>query len=164
MSIQCTKIKPDGTQCKNRTLKGPTCYIHALQRGLRVKISSIPDAQMGLFATKDYRRNELIDEYKGSVIEGPSDAIEDNKDYIISLNNNYHIDGEDPNSSFARFINDKRRHANTKFTADNRNRKINVRAKNNIRATKKHPKELYVSYGRDYWRRWQEAMDRQFNE
>ena len=163
MSIQCTAHKPNGQKCRNRTLKGPTCYIHTLQKGLRVKKSNIPDAQMGLYAVKNFRRNELIDEYKGSIIEGPAHQIEDNKDYIISLNNNYHIDGENPNSSFARFINDGRRigRANTKFTADHRNKKINVRAKTNIRADKKHPKELYISYGRDYWHRWQQAVNRQ---
>ncbi len=152
MSIQCTKVKPNGQQCKMRTLKGPFCWIHAQQYGVRVKPSGIHN--LGLFATKTYRVNEAIDEYKGDILEIPIDDVPANKDYVFTITDNYHVDGENPNSSFARYINDSRGtnlRPNTKWAVDRRNKVVRVRAKRHSNGTKANPVELLIKYGRQYW-------------
>lgn len=154
MSQRCQAIKPNGAQCNLRTLKGPRCYVHALKLGLRVKKSNIPAANMGLFATQDFPRNGLIDEYKGEILEMPTDDVPEDRDYVFSVDENHHIDAGHPNSCYSRFINDSRntgRRANTKWVVDRRTKTVRVRASRPIKADKKNPQELLISYGPTYW-------------
>jgi hypothetical protein len=130
------------------------CYAHAWQRGLTVKQSDIRGAKKGLFAVKPFKTNDKIDEYKGEILRVRQDEIPDDRDYIFSVSNTYHIDGEDPTSSLARYINDPRntgKRANTKWVVDRRNKRVTIRANRNITASRTRPEELLIPYGRQYW-------------
>ena len=154
MSKQCIAIKKNNERCKLYTNKGEHCYSHAWQKGLTVKKSEIPKAKQGLFAVKNFKTNELIDEYKGEVMRVDIDTIPDNKDYVFSVSNNYHIDAEDPNSCLSRFINDPKgtgKRANTKWVVDRIRKKVRVKANTNITANRQRPVELLIPYGRQYW-------------
>jgi hypothetical protein len=154
MSHQCEANKKNGQRCKLLTNKGQYCYAHAWQKGLVVKKSQIPKAQLGLYAVKNFKNNQEIDEYKGEVLRMDMDSIPDNKDYVFSVTNNYHIDAENPNSCLSRYINDPKgtgKRANTKWVVDRVRKRVKIKADRNIIANRQKPVELLIPYGRQYW-------------
>jgi len=72
---QCDFVKANGTRCRNRVCFGtPTCWIHTMiQYGVKTRLSTIPNAGKGLFATRDFRFREYICPYVGE--ELPEDCI-----------------------------------------------------------------------------------------
>jgi hypothetical protein len=88
---QCSGITKKGDRCKLRAscVLGCKlfCYRHAYQHtkkvsckdsknsvacigdGVHVKTSTIPGAGLGLFATRNFKKNELITEYDGRIID-----------------------------------------------------------------------------------------------
>jgi hypothetical protein len=70
---QCTATaQSTGNRCKLRTcVSARYCWRHLITlEGLRIKPSTIPNAGLGLFTTKDRIRNEKLDNYKvGTVRE-----------------------------------------------------------------------------------------------
>lgn len=69
---QCAhpRSKSTGTRCKNRVCFGiPLCWIHAQQTyGVRIKPSTSPGAQKGLFSVKGVRKGDWICPYVGELI------------------------------------------------------------------------------------------------
>ena len=68
---RCTHTKPDGTRCKNRVCIGaPVCWVHTRTKyGVCVKTSTIPGAGKGLFASRQFERNEWICPAGGELID-----------------------------------------------------------------------------------------------
>ena len=68
---QCTHLRPNGEQCKNRVCVGhPFCWVHIRAKyGVKVQKSNIPGAGKGLFATRDIKKNTWICPYIGEVID-----------------------------------------------------------------------------------------------
>lgn len=68
-SLQCTYIKKNGQQCKNRTvITAPFCWIHTMELfGVRVKESKRIPGQMGLFADKAFKKGQAICPYYGDI-------------------------------------------------------------------------------------------------
>lgn len=67
---QCRYIRPENNiRCKNRVCIGrPLCWIHNRKTyGVQVKQSTITDAGKGLFATKDFEKDDLICPYVGEL-------------------------------------------------------------------------------------------------
>lgn len=67
--MRCEGLKRDGSQCTRTTCKHlPMCYQHIGELGLRVGTSNIPNAGLGLFATRNFGINELIAPYFGELL------------------------------------------------------------------------------------------------
>jgi len=66
---RCTAQNRAGRRCKNTVCIGTdVCHVHRKSLGLRVGGSLIPNAGKGLFATKVFRKNEVIGFYAGKAI------------------------------------------------------------------------------------------------
>lgn len=151
---KCLGRTKSGARCSKRACMGDYCWIHAQnQLGLRVKDSSIRAAGKGLFATKNFKRGDTIAKYKGECISRremdrryPGDM---NADYGFCDGNNC-VDAIRTNDGFARFANHKPwRHASSQITGTTCDT-FKLEATKNIRASKKHPKEIFADYGPDY--------------
>ena len=146
---RCTATTAKGRPCKNRTCRGNFCWQHLRkERGLTVKQSSIPNAGLGLFATKSISGNKMIDHYTGeSLTKSQVDERYASRrgDYVLCFGKKC-VDGRKTNSNFARFANNSR----------------NTKKKNNARLTKAFTlkstrkinpgQEVLTAYGRDYWK------------
>jgi SET domain-containing protein len=60
------------------------------KKGLTIKKSEIPKANLGLFAVKNFKKEQIIDEYKGEIIKKNEETLDKNNNYIFSLNKTYH--------------------------------------------------------------------------
>jgi len=139
--------------------------------GVEVRRSNLPNAGLGLFATRAFAAGELVTEYDGCVIdEVEAKARQDQKvsTHIRSLGPKHaFIDGRDvPNERWrggASFVNDplSRVWYNTEFfqyrpagyTPGVSRGGSNVFERVYVRATKAIPpgEEVYVDYGKDFW-------------
>jgi hypothetical protein len=149
---RCTADSKDGTQCRGRTKRGQFCFSHRKQKhGTRVAKAQVRGAGMGLHATRDFERNEIIADYTGELIH------DDNDDgvggpYFLGLTRRDHgcIDAARTNSGDGRWINDPRgtgRRPNCKFASVPGTTEVRVRT---LRRVKKG-EEFLLSYGRSYW-------------
>lgn len=108
-----------------------------------------PNAGLGLFAKKQFKVNDYICSYLGTII--PTDTENDfESDYVLKYDNTYSIDSDDPSSCYARYANDA-------ITSSKINSRFSVRRgviALCLRATKtiKAGDEIFVSYGDDYWK------------
>ena len=70
---------------------------------MKLKPSHIPDAQLGLFATRAFRRQDTIVPYTGDIstmpIEGP---------YVLQVNKTHFINAKKTSTSAGRYANDCR--------------------------------------------------------
>ena len=67
--MRCEGLKRDGSQCTRTTCKHlPMCYQHIGELGLRVATSTIPNAGLGLFATRNFNTNEILAPYFGELL------------------------------------------------------------------------------------------------
>lgn len=135
-------------------------------QGVEVRRSGLPDAGNGLFATRDFRRHELVTEYQG--VELPASSIRElvteqgwaRASHTISLRGPTVLDGlKDPKAAVGRggasFANDARCPAltNAAFSwraasrSEPHKSRVFLRAKRDIAAGE----EIFVSYGSDYW-------------
>ncbi len=155
----CTGMTKRGVRCTRRTCKTfPYCWQHLLSEcGLKVTQSTIPGAGQGLFAVKDFKKNARITRYSGDI--KPSDF---RSDYAVDCRT-WTMDAQRTNTYPGRYANTaerKRRQpvngggqrrrmvkANARLVCDNRNKRVSVKAKQNIKATRANPKEIVVSYG-----------------
>jgi len=176
-SIECgaaTKIK--GRQCRRRTIAtSPYCYQHArIIQGLQVKKSKIKAAGKGLYAARDFKKNERIEEYTG-VRTNTAPANIATNDYIAEVKSKDEgsawINAENPTkSSIMRYANDCSR-KDKECTSNNatfyyyrkpgpkpKNRRDKVVNPNKTRMYVKAKRpikkgaEIYLGYGTDYWR------------
>ena len=68
--VRCTATTAKGARCRNKVCIGvDTCHAHRTKTlGLAVKKSKIPNAGKGLFATRDFKQNEVIGKYTGDIL------------------------------------------------------------------------------------------------
>lgn len=71
---QCTHLRPNANnaRCRNRTCFGsPLCWIHNSQRfGVKSRVSTIPGAGKGLFATRQFHNHDWICPMVGENLTG----------------------------------------------------------------------------------------------
>lgn len=149
---RCAAVSRTGKRCKRTTCRTDLCYQHLqLLEGLRIKKSSIQNAQLGLFAAREFRENDNVARYTGLISEEPIEGP-----YVLQINQNKFIDANKTSSSAGRFANDCRtqnrnnRHCrgnNSKFSYDYRNERANLKAKIPIH----RGDEIFASYSRGYW-------------
>ena len=151
-------------ECARTTDTGVYCTRHARDLlGLEVKQSTIPAAGLGLFATRAFCANEIIDEYKGNVVHR-HEFLARPSAYGTDISLNRVIDSIDSNSCYARFSNDARsRHRNNaqlwsdrqyglclakRRYRDGSGARVYLVAKKTIGAGE----EIFNDYGSPYWR------------
>jgi uncharacterized protein len=125
-----------------------------LEKHLYVKKSTIPNAGMGLFTKKFIPKGTRIVEYKGRRSTWNEVKDEDGKNgYIFYINRNNVIDGLPYKSALARYANDARGLVKIKGLLNNSDYIVDgVRAY--IESKKDIPagSEIFVDYGKDYWK------------
>ena len=138
--------------------------IATVGNGVLVRPSTIPDAGNGLFADRDFAKNELITEYEG-VEEAEADAKRKQPRDIthhITRKDSRSIHGlKDPTQAVGRggasFANDPREasRCNARYfwrpdpATSGTTNKVFLKATKDIRKGD----EIFVSYGKGYWRR-----------
>lgn len=153
---QCIAKTANGRRCKRRTCRTKYCWTHLMkEKGLKIAESNIPDAGLGLFAVKNFAYNRTIAPYDGIIRNHNS-----NNPYVLELAPDKFVDAA-RTDNIGRWANhcksENRRRGqcpgnNAKLTGS-RGRLPNVTATKTIRADKKHPKEIFCNYGRDYFPR-----------
>jgi len=162
---RCTAITKNGTRCKLhtcRTLK--YCWIHLKSiDGLQIKKSGIPNADLGLFATKSFpysktRVDPTITYYSARTI---SDTPNRGSEYVLKVNDKpQYLDSWSPSNFVGRYINSFKNHP------DKSKRRANVRFTKGSRIYRKDDRyvvpikqkamkinkgdELFINYGSDY--------------
>jgi hypothetical protein len=155
-SSRCEAITAAGTQCKNRTAHSELCWIHLKSKyKLRIKKSKIPAAGLGLYTTAPLRSGTRLP-YKGRIVTNLPDG--ERHDYALQIRRHppTYINPVYTNDGFGQY-------ANSCKTSDRRARSCpgnnaHLRPSPGLRANIKltrnigKDKEIYVAYGRDYWR------------
>jgi len=151
-SQRCTASTKSGPQCRQRTAMGQYCWNHLRSTyGLHVKLSSTPDAGKGLHATRDLPVGTRV-EYTGDrvpLLDGDVGG-----EYFLQMTNRSAIDAARTNAGYGRWANDPRgsgRRANAKLSVSTTGDGVRCGCLRTIRPIKKGD-EIYVSYGRSYWR------------
>lgn len=145
-----------GRRCRARTKADHYCHMHAgEQAGVYVDASRIPGARNGLYAGRNFKKNEVVTTYAGKIV---NQAYLDRKypgapaEYALRVGPDRYLDAEKPTTCFGRFINSSGggnkgfRQANVRFCQPPRGHQAtqsNIRANRNI----KSGQELLVSYG-----------------
>jgi hypothetical protein len=146
---RCTADNKRGTQCGSRTAKGQYCWTHlSAVEGLRIKLSSVLGAGMGLWATRDIRPKAHVADYTGTKLVLRSD--EHGGPYCLQMNRREAIDAARTNTAPGRWVNDPRgtgQPPNTSFVVNTRYRTGRLIASRLIRKGE----EIFVSYGTGYW-------------
>ena len=157
---RCTAVTKRGTQCTRRTCKyAHMCWQHTIStRGVKIAPSTIPDAGDGLFATRDFERDETVVDYGGTLVStetfnGPDYPL---SEYGVQINDNWVRDGRSTQSGLGRWVMDclpvNRPHDcprnNSRIILDQRRRRASIRATRHIDAGD----EIFASYGERYWR------------
>ena len=125
-----------------------------LEKQLYVRKSSIPGSGKGLFTKKPIAKGSRIVEYKGKRSTWKEVKDEDGKNgYIFYINRNNVIDGRPAKTALARYANDARGLVKIKGLLNNSDYivdglKAYIEAKKDIPAGS----EIFVDYGKDYWR------------
>jgi len=147
---QCTATTKSGQRCKRRVCVGqPKCSQH---RDFVIKKSGIPNAGMGLFAKREFKKNEVIGEYYGEQVNASqlkSRYGQSTAPYALQAGGV--IFDAACKRSLMSVANARKNfsQANAKFSNSlNANGRVNVRAKKKIKAGK----EVFVHYGSDYWK------------
>ena len=138
-----------GVQCPRMTVAGPVCTQHASEiYGVEVKDSNIENAGRGLFATRRFRKKEIIEEYKGTiVIDEPSEDVL--LPYAITTKTDVIIDASETTSCLVRFINGVREEKDANvFFEDYGIDQVRIRTTRPI----KKGEELYAYYGTEYFK------------
>jgi hypothetical protein len=112
---------------------------------LRIKRSQIPHAGLGLFTTKDFKKDTKVVDYKGEISDHASGGdydLEITPNKFVNANKSKYVGGY---SNMARRGDGKTN--NAKLTA--------YRGEGRIKSTKpiKAGKEVLTSYGREYWKK-----------
>ncbi len=126
---------------------------------LFIKTSTLPGAGLGLFAKVDFKKGDIITEYKGR--RRTWAEVEDDADnyYIYHIDDDNVIDAQKQPGSFGRYANDATgltrvpgiKNNAEYFEDDNR---VYIRATRNIAAGN----EVLVAYGKGYWKQVKENM------
>jgi hypothetical protein len=171
-TIQCEAWLPEHVMigdvrhyfvCPNTTKRGYYCVQHARSLlGLEVLDSTIPNAGKGLFATRPFRKGEIIEEYKGP-IETKEEYDEAPSLYGLEISRGRVINPINSTDCFARYANDARsqRRNNSQFYSERKyGRELAVPRFYDgsggvafLVATKAIAagEEIFAKYGGDYW-------------
>jgi hypothetical protein len=137
-----------------------------LEKQLFVKRSTIPDSGKGLFTKKFIPKGTRIVEYKGKISKWKDVKDEDGKNgYIFFINRNHVIDALPVKSALARYANDARGLSKVKGINNNCDYisdglKAYIESKKDISAGS----EIFVDYGKDYWKVIRENIKLRANE
>lgn len=147
---RCTADNKRGTQCGSRTAKGQYCWTHLRAiEGLRIKLSSVLGAGMGLFAARDIRPKAHVADYTGDKLALRRD--EHGGPYCLQMHSREAIDAARTNTAPGRWANDPRgsgQPPNASFVVNTRLRTGRLIASRLICKGE----EIFVSYGAAYWR------------
>jgi hypothetical protein len=158
---QSSKRKTDAGCVSQATKRLKTTIVATIGNGLVVKKSNIahPDAGNGLFADRDFRKNELVTFYDGRQMDASESKQLADKSYLRTLHSQHSaIDGlRDASSAQGRgggsFANDGRNefNANVKFVS--KDDSLTAVRTIYLQALRPIPKgeEIFVSYGKGYW-------------
>lgn len=149
--FQCLAEDENGKKCGAETYVFLMCPKHAAEHyDVAVRPSLIPNAGLGLFALRDFKKNEILTPpYTGEILSNRtlnSRYGDGSAPYTLELKRDMYTDAS-AHRCWAAFINHtKHKKANTKFAV--------FREVANVRATKDIPAgtELLVDYGDDYFR------------
>lgn len=125
-----------------------------LEKQLFVKKSTIPNSGKGLFTRKFIPKGTRIVEYKGRISTWADVKDEDGKNgYIFYVNRNHVINALPRLSALARYANDARGLVRIKGLTNNcdyvtEGKKAFIESKRDIPAGA----EIFVDYGKDYWK------------
>jgi SET domain-containing protein len=125
-----------------------------LEKQLFVKKSTIPNSGNGLYTKKFIPKGARIVEYKGRISKWADVKDEDGKNgYIFYVTRNHVIDAKRTLSAFARYANDANGLTKVKGIVNNCDYVTDglrafIEAKKDIPAGS----EIYVDYGKDYWK------------
>jgi uncharacterized protein len=131
-----------------------------LEKQLFVKTSTIPNSGKGLFTKKFIPKGTRIVEYKGKISKWKDVKDEDGKNgYIFFVNRNHVINALPVKSALARYANDARGLSKIKGLNNNcdyisEGTKAYIESKKDIPAGA----EIFVDYGKDYWKVIRENM------
>jgi uncharacterized protein len=131
-----------------------------LEKQLFVKKSTIPNSGKGLFTKKFIPKGTRIVEYKGKISKWKDVKDEDGKNgYIFFVNRNHVINALPVKSALARYANDARGLSKIKGINNNcdyisEGTKAYIESKKDIPAGS----EIFVDYGKDYWKVIRENM------
>jgi uncharacterized protein len=125
-----------------------------LEKVLRVKKSTLPDAGKGLFTTVPIVKGQRIAEYKGKKMTwAQAERLSDERNgYVFYFNRNHVIDAWKTRKGIAHYANDARGIARTKGI-NNNSEYVTVGHRCFIDATRDIEKgeEILVGYGAEYW-------------
>jgi SET domain-containing protein len=131
-----------------------------LEKQLRVKTSTIPNSGKGLFTRTFIPKGTRIVEYKGKISTWKDVKDEDGKNgYIFYVSRNHVINALPTKQHLARYANDARGLQKVKGTVNNCDYitdglKAYIESKRDIPAGS----EIFVDYGKDYWKVIRENM------
>lgn len=137
---------------------------------LVVKPSKIPNAGNGLFTSKFIKKGETIVEYKGENItwkecQKRNEKHEGMGSYYLYISKKNCIDAEHVLDSLGRYANDAKGYFKIKGLKNNAEYQI-IKNKAFIVATKKikADEEIFVSYGKEYWKVMKEYFNKLHSE
>jgi len=131
-----------------------------LEKQLFVKTSTIPNSGKGLFTRKFIPKGTKIVEYKGKISTWKDVKDEDGKNgYIFYVNRNHVINALPTKQHLARYANDARGLQKVKGVVNScdyvtKGLKAFIESKKDIPAGS----EIFVDYGKDYWKVIRENM------
>lgn len=125
--------------------------------------SSLPKAGKGLFTTIPIKKGEVVCEYEGERITWAEATRRNDKDkggYVFYLTKKNCVDAYDAVDTFGRYANDAAGLSRVKGTRNNsiyeiRKNKVYIVATKNIKAGS----EIFVSYGKQYWKVMKEELE-----
>lgn len=124
-----------------------------LEKKIEIKLSQLPNAGKGLFATEFIPKNTRIVEYKGKITTWKEvDDSDGNNGYIYYVKRHHVIDASGHPSALARYANDAKGLQRVKGIKNNseyveEGLKVFIEAKRDIPAGE----EILVEYGKEYW-------------
>ena len=124
-----------------------------LEKKVEIKLSQLPNAGKGLFATEFIPKNTRIVEYKGKITTWKEvDDNDGNNGYIYYVKRHHVIDASGHPSALARYANDAKGLQRVKGIKNNseyveEGLKVFIEAKRDIPAGE----EILVEYGKEYW-------------
>lgn len=125
-----------------------------LRKQLYIKRSTLPNAGKGLFTKKAIAKGTRIIEYTGKRSTWKEVKDDDGKNgYIFYINRNHVIDAKPTKKAYARYANDARGLVRVKGIVNNSDYVVDG-LKAYIESKKDIPAggEIFVDYGKDYWK------------
>ena len=156
---QCMEHTKTGDRCSRNTCQySDKCWQHTKSaKGLSIRKSNINAANLGLFATKMFKKGDRVATYGGT--DRSMKTWNKNPGYYgLAWNKDEVLDARSTQSSLGRWINDCRSSNIKKGECKGNNARFSMKRsaprKASVKATKTiHPdEEIFVSYGRSYWR------------